>query len=300
MSGSGLVALLVRALAWPGLYLLLLLGRQQLERWLIARFQRRRAGPLCLPALGGAGRSSTIARSLAAAVGLLAGMAIPLAPDTVAAGQRLPGHVLGEMDASLLYALAVGWIGAGLAAWDGGAGVLQPGHLLPWRIAGASLLRALPALPIALSLILSAGALYRQASALSVPAMIAAQGGWQGMRWLAFLQPLALVLWLACTSPLPPAAQGQQALAWQVQALNWTLVTVALFFGGWQGPLTERYAGLGFLYTAAKAGLVTFVWTWVRANWPAAALLAQARAVWRVVMPLAALNLALTAAIMLI
>jgi NADH:ubiquinone oxidoreductase subunit H len=298
VSENILAALPVQVTAWLAYYLLLLFGRQQLERWLIARFQRRRAARVCPLVVGSLERRGAIARALAAVAALSAGMAIPLAPEIAVGKWRVPFHILGNASVSLLYVLAMGWVSAGLLALSSAPGIPRPGRWPAWRAVGMLLFSALPVFLIVLNLLLTANALHAgRESSLSLATLIALQGRWRGVRWLGILQPLAFLLWLACSAPPHPGTQMQGTFAWQVLATNWTLLTAALFVGGWQGPFVDRHAWLGFTYTAAKVGTVTFLWTWVRATFPYPDLFVQARAMWRAIVPLGALNLVLTAAI---
>ena len=280
---------LARPAAWLTAYLILIAGRGWLERWATARFQQRPAGR---PLLG----VHTCARdralcALAAAAGLLGGAAIPLAPEIRFGDSQIAFHLFGDADSALLLSLAAIWIGAGLLSIAG------QGHrstcAAARRLAGTTLLYALPMILLVPGLSV-AGSTVRSGGegSLSLNRLIAFQGGWNGLRWAGFLQPLAGLLWLACLVPLSPAAQQRTTLAWQVTALNRALLSGAVLLGGWQGPFVGQVAWLGLLYTALKVAAFTLVQIWIEASLPGAGMHRRAQTVWTVMVPLAAINLA--------
>jgi NADH-quinone oxidoreductase subunit H len=130
---------------------------------------------------------------------------------------------------------------------------------------------------------------------LRLDRLIDAQAGWSGMRWIGILQPLALLLWLSCTSFVLRGLEAQQTLVGQVTRLNCALLGAALFMGGWQGPFVDRVAWLGVTYTSAKVLCFTFAWTWIAASLPRRALLRHTEVTWQLYVPLSALNLLITA-----
>jgi hypothetical protein len=157
------------------------------------------------------------------------------------------------------------------------------------------LARALPVALVALSLSIAGGAIGPPgADGLKLTALIELQGAWYGQRWLALLQPIALLPWLACMVPQSLGPQDRATFAWQATALNRDLLTTALLFGGWQGPFAEYAGWLGLLYTAIKVALLTFVWTWAQASVPGSSVETDVQTVWMLWIPLAALNLVIT------
>jgi NADH:ubiquinone oxidoreductase subunit H len=303
MNGSGWIGLLARAATWLLAFLILMVGRQRLEWWLIARFQRRlRRGmsPLVWPLAtthDGSSGNATI-QILAMVTALLAGAAIPLAAETQVRNWSLSFHLFGNTDAGLLFVVAMECISVCLLAFAARE-TDRPFDRAPVRdFAGRLLLAFVPITAIALSLVMTAGLLDAQREgSLSLTTLIEVQGGWRGLRWLGIFQPLALLLWLICAAPVRPAAQAGATLAHQAESLNRTLLTGVLFLGGWQGPFAEQFVWLGLVYTAIKASIVTVLWVWVRSSMPMAHLTAHARAVWKVYAPLAAINLLLTVGI---
>jgi NADH:ubiquinone oxidoreductase subunit H len=321
MSTPTWIAPLPRIAVWLCLYLILAAGRFQLERWLIARFQRRGRGTRgqIFPAIDllheelcglvwPAGRrlpsGPALLRAGAVLAALLSGAAIPLAPEIQIGHWKVSPHLLGNAQAALLYVLASEWIGTGLLTLAGRGSVRQPART-GWRAGGLLLLDALPVALITLSLVVTSGALdVRREGSLRLTRLVALQGeglargiDWSNVRWWAAFQPFVMPLWLACTMPFRPGFGTRMTFAWQAQALNRALLTSALFLGGWQGPFVEQCAWLGLPYTAIKAGIVTSVWVWACASLPLSDLVVRMRVVWRVFVPVAALNLLLTSVI---
>jgi NADH:ubiquinone oxidoreductase subunit H len=126
-------------------------------------------------------------------------------------------------------------------------------------------------------------------------ALIAAQGEWYGTQWIGFLQPLAAVLWMACTLSITPAAQEKRSLSWQMLKLDRALLTGTLLLGGWQGPLVAQAGWLGLAYTAIKVIALCALEGWLESRRFSLDVPRQARRVWTWYVPLAALNLCLTA-----
>jgi NADH-quinone oxidoreductase subunit H len=115
------------------------------------------------------------------------------------------------------------------------------------------------------------------------------------MQWIAYLQPVALLLWVNCTAPPTLDPQASARIPGRLQALNYDLLTSALFIGGWQGPFVERVPWLGLVYSALKIGLLAFLRTWIGASLPISRLRVHSRRIWVWCTPLSALNLLITA-----
>jgi NADH-quinone oxidoreductase subunit H len=69
-------------------------------------------------------------------------------------------------------------------------------------------------------------------------------------------------------------------------------LTTVLFLGGWRGPFEEQ---LGWLWTLVKIGLVSFLVIWVRVAYPRMREDQLQRLAWQWLVPVALLQLALTA-----
>jgi NADH-quinone oxidoreductase subunit H len=70
-------------------------------------------------------------------------------------------------------------------------------------------------------------------------------------------------------------------------------LTTVLFLGGWRGPFDDQ---LGWLWTLLKTMAVAFVVIWVRVAYPRLREDQLQRFAWQVLVPLALLQLAITAA----
>jgi NADH-quinone oxidoreductase subunit H len=227
---------------------------------------------------------------------VLVGAMIPLAPPIPMGEQQLAFHLFGQVDAGALYILASIWVSAILLTLVERGGLRTGGSILD--IASRTLLSALPLLLIVLSLIVAGGAVDpRGEGSLHLGALIALQGRWGGVRWLAMGQPLAFILWLACAPLVSGEAQAHGTLAKHAMSLNLTLLTGALFVGGWQGPWVESTPWLGLLYTGLKVLTITFVGAWAAASLARPALEHRVRTAWTVYTPLSAANLIVTAVV---
>ena len=109
--------------------------------------------------------------------------------------------------------------------------------------------------------------------------------------------PSAAALWISSAVALVPGARQRSSLAWQITALNHALLTTAVLLGGWQGPFVRQVAWLGLPYTALKVAGLTCLQVWLQASLPRGSVAHSARAVWTRYVPLAMLNLLLTAGI---
>ena len=74
-------------------------------------------------------------------------------------------------------------------------------------------------------------------------------------------------------------------------------LVAVLFLGGWRGPFDGV---LGPLWTLAKAALVAFVVLWLRSSWPRLRSDQLQRLSWAVLVPVALLQLAITATVVVV
>ena len=286
----------VGGVVWVVSYLGLVAVRGHFERWTIARLHGRRT-MRGKPGLSARPTLRNVPAVLASAVALVAAAMLPLTARPTGTWLVLPSHALEGMDGSLLLVLALHSIAMGLLSIESGAKDGPPLNTAR-RLEGASaiLIGALPALVALLSLSLTTDTLTpRLANRWSIAALVQAQGGWGGFRWMAAVQPLALSVWGTSLVAQRPREEHVARWARQAVALNQGLLTTVVWFGGWQGPLAEGRPWLGLLYTLAKVGAITFVQIWARASKPQVSLDARLRAAWTVCTPLAALNLLVTA-----
>lgn len=281
-------AIVLQAIAqsarWLLAYALLLIIQCGFESWLVGRLQQRHGPVQWLPVRVGPRPSLRIA---ALGVGLAGGALLPLAPDVAGYGFR-------DATSGILTALALYYAGIALLALSKSrrrSPKDQGRHL-----GAAALLSVFPLSLILPSLLTAASMLPSPPDPQSgLQALISAQGGWYGMQWLAFLQPLAGVLWVACTLPVTPVAQERRSLPGQMLRLDRALLTSTLLLGGWQGPLVAQAGWLGLVYTAFKVIALCAIEVWIESRRFSLDVPHQARRVWTWYIPLAALNLCLTA-----
>ncbi len=275
---------IVQLLRWLLAYAALLAIQCGFESWLVGRLQQR-SGPLhWLPRIVGPRPGLRI---VVLAIALAGGTLLPLAPGVAVYGFRDP-------TSGILVTQALFYAGTALLALS------ERGHRVPGvqgrHLGAAALLSAFPVALILPSLTIAVSMLPAQPDLPpGLEALIAAQGGWYGMQWIVFIQPLAGVLWMACTLPVTPTAQERRSLPWQMLKLDRALLTSTLLLGGWQGPLAARAGWLGLVYTALKVIALCAIEVWLESRRFSLDVPRQARRVWTWYVPLASLNLCLTA-----
>ena len=158
------------------------------------------------------------------------------------------------------------------------------------------------------------------ANSLSLTDVVNAQSGnWFGFipRWFVFLQPLGFLIFMIAgvaetnRAPfdLPEAEQELVAgyhteysstpfmmffLAEYINMVTAAAVATDLFLGGWHGPWLPEY--LGWIWFLIKIGAILFFYIWMRWTLPRLRYDQLMTFGWKVLLPLAALNLIVTAA----
>ena len=147
----------------------------------------------------------------------------------------------------------------------------------------------------------------------------AQQGAWFGVipRWFVFVQPLGFVIFMiagvAETNRAPfdfPEAEQELVagyhteysstafmmffLAEYINMVTAAAVATDLFLGGWHGPFLPE--SLGWIWFLIKTGAILFFYIWMRWTLPRLRYDQLMQFGWKVMLPLAALNLILTAA----
>lgn len=161
---------------------------------------------------------------------------------------------------------------------------------------------------------------------LQLPKIVEQQSGsWLGFlpRWNIFIQPLGFLLFLIGANAevnrapfdLPEAEQELTAgyhteyggmrfaaffLAEYVNIITASAVSVTLFLGGWDGPFVDKLPILGLLWFIVKVFAFVFFFIWLRATLPRVRYDQLMDLGWKVLVPLAMLNLAVTSAILLL
>jgi len=158
------------------------------------------------------------------------------------------------------------------------------------------------------------------ANSFSLQDIVNQQAGyWFGVipKWFIFLQPIGFTVYMiagiAETNRAPfdfPEAEQELVagyhteyssmsfalffLAEYVNMVTVSAVATNLFLGGWHGPLLPAW--MGFLWFALKASAILFFYLWLRWTMPRFRYDQLMSFGWKVLLPLAVLNLLVTAA----
>ena len=158
------------------------------------------------------------------------------------------------------------------------------------------------------------------ANSLSLSDIVNGQSGvWFGFvpRWLVFLQPLGFFIYMTAgiaeTNRAPfdfPEAEQELVagyhteyssmsfamffLAEYINMVTVSAVATDLFLGGWHGPFLPE--SLGWVWFLAKVGALLFFYVWMRWTLPRYRYDQLMRFGWKVLLPLAVVNLLVTAA----
>ncbi|HYP25744.1 MAG TPA: NADH-quinone oxidoreductase subunit NuoH [Blastocatellia bacterium] len=161
---------------------------------------------------------------------------------------------------------------------------------------------------------------------LDLVGIVESQSGyWLGFlpRWNIFLQPVGFIIFfissLAETNRVPfdlPEAEGELVagyhteyssmkfamfyMAEYVNLITAAAVGVTLFFGGWNGPLVERFPWLSIIYFLIKVAITIFVYMWIRFTLPRFRYDQLMAFGWKFLLPLALLNIVVTATVMIV
>jgi NADH-quinone oxidoreductase subunit H len=224
---------------------------------------------------------------------LVAMIAIPVGPGLV--GQ--------DLDLGLFFVLAVmgvGVVGTLMGGWSSANKFSLLGGI---RVAAQLLAYELPFVLAAASVAMAAGT-------LSLTGIVAAWSPW----WLLWQAPAAFVFFTAGLAELQrppfdmPVADAEIVfgpyteygglrfalfiLAEYAGIVVLSALTAVLFLGGWHGPFEDQ---LGWLWTLAKTFVVAFVVIWVRVAYPRLREDQLQRLSWQGLVPVALLQLAVTA-----
>ncbi|MCI0664104.1 MAG: NADH-quinone oxidoreductase subunit NuoH [Acidobacteria bacterium] len=161
-----------------------------------------------------------------------------------------------------------------------------------------------------------------QAGSLDLVKIVQQQSGWGGMGWfIFFFQPLGFLVYLisaiAETNRVPfdlPEAETELVggfhteyssslkfamlfMAEYVNMLTVSILATVIFLGGWNGPGAEGRPLLGLLYFFLKVGFFMFLYIWLRGTLPRFRYDQLMNFGWKVLLPLALLNIVISAAI---
>ena len=215
-----------------------------------------------------------------------------------------PGLVGEDLDLGLFFVLAVmgvGVIGTLMGGWSSANKFSLLGGI---RVAAQLVAYELPFVLAAASVAMAAGT-------LSLTGIVEAWNPW----WLLWQAPAAFVFFVAGLAELQrppfdmPVADAELVfgpyteygglrfalfiLAEYAGIVVLSALTAVLFLGGWHGPFEDQ---LGWLWTLLKVFAVSFVVIWVRVAYPRMREDQLQRLAWQGLVPLALLQLAITAA----
>jgi NADH-quinone oxidoreductase subunit H len=171
-----------------------------------------------------------------------------------------------------------------------------------------------------LSLGLALGSILLVGNSLSLTEIVDSQGGtWFGIipRWFVFVQPIAFIIYMlsgiAETNRAPfdfPEAEQELVAGYHTEYSSMSfamfflaeyinMVTVAavatnLFLGGWHGPFLPE--SLGWIWFLLKVSAILFFYVWVRWTLPRFRYDQLMGFGWKVLLPVAVVNLLVTAA----
>jgi NADH-quinone oxidoreductase subunit H len=256
-----------------------------------------------------------IAPTLILIPALMTFIVIPYGSSITIFGYTIDLYVT-RFDVGLLYLLAlasVGVYGLAIAGWASNnkysliGGLRASAQMISYELA------------LALSIV---GVLI-QAGSLDLVEIVESQGGWNGLRWHVFyFQPLGYIIFfiaaLAETNRIPfdlPEAEAELVAGYHVEYSSMkfamffmaeyaNMITSAslgttLFWGGWMGPGVDRWPILSLVYFAAKVSVFLFIFIWIRSTMPRFRYDQLMRFGWKVLLPLALLNIMITATLVL-
>lgn len=230
---------------------------------------------------------------------LLALLFIPLGPNDLVGQSTEAGLfiVLALIGIGVLAVLMAGWASANKYTLIGGL-----------RAAAQLMAYELP-------LVLAAASVAMAAGTLSLPGIVEAWEPW----WLLWQAPAAVVFFLAGMAEIrrppfdAPIADSELVFGYltEYSGLRFALLllaeyagivvisalTTVLFLGGWAGPGPEV---LGWLWTLLKVGAVSMLVIWLRVAWPRLRVDQIQVLCWKVLVPVALAQLALTATVTLV
>ena len=217
-----------------------------------------------------------------------------------------PGLAIAGIDIGLLYLIAIGsipTIGTVLAGWGSGNKYSVLGGM---RAAAQMVSFEVPLVLALISPVLIVGS-------LSMAEIVNVQGGFGGLGWLVFIQPVAFAVYFVAgiaevnRSPfdLPEAESELVAgyhteysgmgfalffLAEYMSAFAVAAIATTVFLGGWQGPILPPY-----IWFVVKAWLLFISMIWIRGTLPRLRIDQMMKFCWKFLVPVALVNLVVTA-----
>ena len=237
---------------------------------------------------------------------------IPLGPDIEVFGRQISLGLASDIDVGLLFILAIASIsvyGIVIAGWSSYSKYSLMGGLR----ASAQMISYELALGLAIvGPILLAGS-------MNVAKIVADQ---QGL-WYAILQPIGFLIFVVAAvaeinrAPfdMPEAEQELTAgyhteysgmkfalffMAEYGKMIAISFIAATLFLGGYWGPYVDRIGLLGPIYLFVKVGVVLFFMVWIRASWPRLRYDRLMAFGWKILLPLALLNVVITGGLIVV
>ena len=222
--------------------------------------------------------------------------------------------VIARFDVALLYVLgvtSVGVYGIALAGWSSNNKYSLMGGLRS----------AAQMISYELSLGLSLIGVILFAGTLDIYSIVEQQSGWFGMNWNVFYQPVGFIVYLisaiAETNRVPfdlPEAETELVAGFHteyssikfllffnaeyINMITVSMLATTLFLGGWNGPGVAQLPLLGVFYFAAKILFFLFLYIWLRGTLPRFRFDQLMDFGWKVLVPIAILNILVTATVM--
>jgi NADH-quinone oxidoreductase subunit H len=222
--------------------------------------------------------------------------------------------VIARFDVALLYVLgvtSVGVYGIALAGWSSNnkyslmGGLRSSAQMISYE----------------LSLGLSLIGVVLMSGTLDIYSIVEQQSGWYGMNWNILYQPLGFLIYLisaiAETNRVPfdlPEAETELVAGFHteyssikfllffnaeyINMITVSMLATTLFLGGWNGPFVEQLPILGVLYFAIKILFFLFLYIWIRGTLPRFRFDQLMDFGWKVLIPVAILNILVTATVM--
>jgi NADH:ubiquinone oxidoreductase subunit 1 (chain H) len=222
--------------------------------------------------------------------------------------------VIARFDVALLYVLgvtSVGVYGIALAGWSSNnkyslmGGLRSSAQMISYE----------------LSLGLSLIGVVLMSGTLDIYTIVEQQSGWYGMNWNILYQPLGFLIYLisaiAETNRVPfdlPEAETELVAGFHteyssikfllffnaeyINMITVSMLATTLFLGGWNGPFVEQLPILGVFYFAIKILFFLFLYIWIRGTLPRFRFDQLMDFGWKVLIPVAILNILITATVM--
>ncbi|PWB74737.1 NADH-quinone oxidoreductase subunit NuoH [candidate division GN15 bacterium] len=241
---------------------------------------------------------------------LLVFAVVPFSADFTLVGRQVTG-VISDLNIGILFVFAItslGVYGIVLAGWSSGSkyslmgGIRSSAQMISYEISyGLSIVGV-----ILIANTLSLRQLVEQQDTI--------------LHWYIWKQPLGFLLYLTCaiaeTNRLPfdlPEAESELVGGYHTEYSSFrfamffigeyanmiavSCVGTTLFFGGWQGPFLP--AGLSVIWFVIKVFCFMFFYIWLRATFPRFRYDQLMNFGWKVLFPLAVVNLLVTGLIVL-